>query len=217
MNSSKNFLSTVFDHFDIYLHLVKRGWWSGIISREDRSYRISGPVDQVNIYLEQLRRHIVLYHSWTFDDDCNIFMQCDQHQSCPSPLGMKPYESLDPSSGSFGSDVFMNHTNLHIPDSPCFSGNCIHCYKCMQSVYRNIYVTWAVASPGSLNVLVLELPFTMSVSLTRNQRGSFQVCISFNENRYLIGIVLLIVSRYCLTWDLSAVEKTLLQELAVLY
>jgi hypothetical protein len=69
-------------------------------------------------------------------DDPNIFMQYDRHQSHPSPLGMRAYELLDLSSGSFGSDVFMNHTNLHVPDSPCFSSDEVHCYEHIISVRK---------------------------------------------------------------------------------
>jgi hypothetical protein len=50
-------------------------------------------------------------------------------QSCPSPLGMQAYETVDPSSPMFGTDVFINHKDLDVPDSPCFSGERVHHYK----------------------------------------------------------------------------------------
>jgi hypothetical protein len=62
-------------------------------------------------------------------DDRNKIMQYDCHQLCPSPLGMQACKSLDPSLVTFGSDVFSNHKNLHVPDSPCFSGDHVRRYE----------------------------------------------------------------------------------------
>ncbi len=72
--------------------------------------------------------HVVLFLNLQWDD-CNIFMRYDRHQSHPSPLGMCAYKSIDPSLVTFGSDVFINHKNMHVPDSLCFSSDCARQYK----------------------------------------------------------------------------------------
>ncbi len=51
---------------------------------------------------------------------------------------MRAYKSLDPSLGTFGTDVFMNHTNLHVPDCPCFTGDCVCGYEYIMSVRKYI-------------------------------------------------------------------------------
>jgi hypothetical protein len=59
----------------------------------------------------------------------NVYMTYDCLQSRPSPLGMRSYEPFDPSSATFSSDVFMKYNKIHVSDSPCFSGDCVHSYK----------------------------------------------------------------------------------------
>jgi hypothetical protein len=39
------------------------------------------------------------------------------------------YETVDPSSPMVGTDVFINHKDLDVPDSLCFSGECVRQYK----------------------------------------------------------------------------------------
>jgi hypothetical protein len=56
-------------------------------------------------------------------------MWYDRHQCCPSPLGVHAYELLDPSSETYGTDVFMNHKKLHVLDSLCFVRVCVRQYK----------------------------------------------------------------------------------------
>ena len=56
-------------------------------------------------------------------NDHNVFMRYDHLQSRPSPLGMRRYESLDPFSPTFGSDIFLNHNDIDVPNSPCFFGD----------------------------------------------------------------------------------------------
>ncbi len=62
-------------------------------------------------------------------NDCNVFMTYNHLQLRPSPLGMQPYETVDPSSSTFGTDVFINHKDLNVPDSPCFSGERVRHYE----------------------------------------------------------------------------------------
>jgi hypothetical protein len=69
-------------------------------------------------------------------DNCKIMMTYNQHQRRPLPLGMWACETCDPFSTMFGTDVFMNHANLHIPDSPCFTGDCVHCYVYIMSLQK---------------------------------------------------------------------------------
>jgi hypothetical protein len=65
-------------------------------------------------------------------------MRYDREQSCPSPFGMRAYKSLNPSSGIFGTDVYMNHTNLYIPDCPCFTRDRVCGYEYIMSVQKYV-------------------------------------------------------------------------------
>jgi hypothetical protein len=83
----------------------------------------------------EVAHHVIpfLQFSW---DDRNIVMRYNWDQDHPSPLGKRVYEAFDPSSETFGTDVFMNHTNLNVPDSPCFTGDCVCCYEYIISVCK---------------------------------------------------------------------------------
>ncbi len=150
-------------------------------------------------------------------DDCNIMMTYDWHQRHPLPLGMRAYEACDHSSAMFGTNVFMNHANLHIPDTPCFTRDCVHQYEYIMSLQKiylwhepeNISATWAGPSPNSLNLLGLELTLTISIwsKITvcqRNQRSFSQAYTDFNKKRSWIGTIVPTLSRSPLTLDLLA-------------
>ena len=62
-------------------------------------------------------------------NDRNVFMRYDHLQSRPSPLGMRRYESLDPLSLTFGSDIFLNHNDIDVPNNPCFFGDRVCSYE----------------------------------------------------------------------------------------
>ncbi len=62
-------------------------------------------------------------------NDRNVFMTYNHLQSHPSPLGMRVYETVNPSSPMFGTDLFINHKDLDVPDSPCFSGERVRHYE----------------------------------------------------------------------------------------
>ncbi len=69
--------------------------------------------------------------------DHNVFMRHDHLQSGPSPLGMWRYESLDPFSPTFGS-VFLKHSEIYVPDSPCFSGDRVHSYEYIIHLWKHV-------------------------------------------------------------------------------
>ena len=71
-------------------------------------------------------------------NDRNVFMRYDHLQSRPSPLGMRRYESLDPFSPTFGSDIFLNHNDIDVPDSPCFFGDRVHSYENILNLQKHI-------------------------------------------------------------------------------
>ncbi len=90
-------------------------------------------------------------------NDRNVFMRYDHLQSRPSPLGMRRYESLDPLSLTFGSDIFLNHNDIDVPNNPCFFGDRVCSYENKFWIFESIYVTWAEHSPGGLIAERLEL------------------------------------------------------------
>jgi hypothetical protein len=71
---------------------------------------------------------VIPFHHFQWDGR-NIIMRYDREQSRPSPFGMRAYESLDPSSETFGTDVCMNHANLYVPDCQCFTGDRVRGYE----------------------------------------------------------------------------------------
>ncbi len=71
-------------------------------------------------------------------NDRNVFMTYDHKQSHPSPFGMRRYESLDPFSPTFGTDVFVNHNEIDVPDSPCFSGDRVLSYEYIIHLRKHI-------------------------------------------------------------------------------
>jgi hypothetical protein len=81
----------------------------------------------------EVAHSVVLFLNFQWDD-CIITMQYDRHQSHPLPLGMCAYEFLNVSLQTLGADLFLNHSSLHVLDSPCFSGDCICSYKDVISI-----------------------------------------------------------------------------------
>jgi hypothetical protein len=80
---------------------------------------------------------VIPFHCFQWDDH-NIIMRYDREQSCPSPFGMRAYESLDPSLGTFGTYVYMNHANIYVPDCPCFTGDRVCGYEYIMSVQKYV-------------------------------------------------------------------------------
>ena len=46
-----------------------------------------------------------------------------------SPLGMRAYKTFDPSSLTFGTDIFLKHNEIAVMTTPCFSGKRVCCYE----------------------------------------------------------------------------------------
>ena len=59
----------------------------------------------------------------------NVYMTYDHLQPRPSPLGMRAYETFDPLSLTFGTDIFLNHNEIAVTTTPCFSGERVCCYE----------------------------------------------------------------------------------------
>jgi hypothetical protein len=89
------------------------------------------------IGMVEAAHRVIPFHHFQWDD-CNIIMQYDREQSRPSPFGMRAYKSHDPSSGTFGTDVYMNHANLYVPDCPCFTGDRVRGYEYIMSVQKYV-------------------------------------------------------------------------------
>jgi hypothetical protein len=53
----------------------------------------------------------------------NMLMTYDRTQSRPSPLGMRSYESINPNSPMFGTDMIIDHDQIDVSSQPCFTGN----------------------------------------------------------------------------------------------
>ena len=62
-------------------------------------------------------------------NDRNMLMTYDRSQSHPSPHGMGSYESIDPNSPTFRTDVFIDHDQIDVSSQPCFSGDRVRSYE----------------------------------------------------------------------------------------
>ena len=65
-------------------------------------------------------------------------MSYDRTQSRPSPLGMQSYESINPNSPTFGTDVFLDHDQIDVSTQPCFSGNRVRSYENIINLRKSI-------------------------------------------------------------------------------
>jgi hypothetical protein len=101
--------------------------WNNFQQGQEREQH-GGQSSKFLIGTVEVAHGVVLFLNFRWDDCC-IFIQYDENQACPSPLGMRAYKSVDPSSRTYGTDVFLNHCHLHVPDSPCFSGVCVQFYE----------------------------------------------------------------------------------------
>ena len=59
----------------------------------------------------------------------NVYMTYNHLQPRPSPLGMRAYETFDPSSLTFRTDIFLNHNEIAGTTTPCFLGERVCCYE----------------------------------------------------------------------------------------
>jgi hypothetical protein len=71
-------------------------------------------------------------------NNCNMLMSYDRTQSRPSPLGMQSYESINPNSPTFGTDVFLDHDQIDVSTQPYFSGNCVRSYENIINLQKSI-------------------------------------------------------------------------------
>ena len=62
-------------------------------------------------------------------NDCNMLMTYDRTWLHPSPLSMQSYESIDPYSSTFGTDMFVDHDRIDVSSQLCFSGDCVWSYE----------------------------------------------------------------------------------------
>jgi hypothetical protein len=86
-------------------------------------------------------------------------MTYDRFQLRPSPLGMRAYKSFDPSLAIYRTDLFLNHKQLHVPDSPCFIGAGICQYDNAISLWKiicNIRNTFTCNYKGNLSVMNVD-------------------------------------------------------------
>jgi hypothetical protein len=67
-------------------------------------------------------------------DHRKIEMTYSKEQIVPSPLGMRLYETIDITSPSLGTNLFVNHNCIPISQEPCFSGARIDVYKIVISL-----------------------------------------------------------------------------------
>ena len=81
-----------------------------------------GTVEVVHRVVPFLNRFGLPNEKW---NDHNLLMTYDRTQSRPSPLGMRSYESIDPYSSTFGTDMFVDHDRIDVSSQLCFSGDCV--------------------------------------------------------------------------------------------
>jgi hypothetical protein len=58
-----------------------------------------------------------------------MLMTYDRTQSRPSPLGMRSYESINPNSPMFGTDMIIDHDQIDVSSQPCFTSNRVWSYE----------------------------------------------------------------------------------------
>jgi hypothetical protein len=94
--------------------------------REQRGGRSSnfiiGTVEAAHCVVPFLNRLGLPNEKW---NNRNMLMTYDRTQSRPSPLGMRSYESIDPNSPTFGTDVIIDHDRIDVSSQPCFTGNLV--------------------------------------------------------------------------------------------
>jgi len=98
--------------------------------REQRGGHLSkfliGTVEAAHRVIPFLNRFGLPNEKW---NDRNMLMTYDRSQSRPSPLGMQSYESIDPNSPMFGTDVVIDHNRIDVSSQPCFSGDRVRSYE----------------------------------------------------------------------------------------
>ena len=98
--------------------------------REQRSGRSSkfliGTVEAAHRVVPFLNQFGLPNEKWNIH---NMLMTYERTQSRPSPLGMRSYESIDPNSPTFGTDVFIDHDRIDVSSQPCFTGYRIRSYE----------------------------------------------------------------------------------------
>jgi hypothetical protein len=66
-------------------------------------------------------------------------MTHSKEQIVPSPLGMQLYETIDITSPSLGTNLFVNHNHIPISHEPCFSGARVDVYETAIHLRRYIF------------------------------------------------------------------------------
>jgi hypothetical protein len=72
---------------------------------------------------------------------------------------MCAYESLDPSLATYGTDLFLNHEQWPVPDSPCFVGARVHQYNYAISLWKiicNMSCAFTCIYKGNLSVMNVD-------------------------------------------------------------
>jgi hypothetical protein len=99
--------------------------------------------------------HVIPFLNFQFDDR-NVLMTYVCRQCQPSPLGMHAYESLDPYIVIYRTDLFLNHQQLHVPESPYFVGAHVCQYKDTISLWKilcNMNCAFSCLYKGTLSVM----------------------------------------------------------------
>jgi len=94
-----------------------------------------GTVEVVHRVVPFLNRFGLPNEKW---NDHNLLMTYDRTQSRPSPLGMRSYESIDPTLPTFGTDVFIDHDQIDVSSQPCFTGDRVRSYEDVLNLQKYI-------------------------------------------------------------------------------
>jgi hypothetical protein len=111
--------------------------WDNFQSGQELRDQRDGRLSKFLIGTVEVAHHVIPFLNFQWDNR-NITMQYDRHQSRPSPLGMRAYEFLNVSLETLGTNLFLNHSSLHVPNSPCFSGDRICSYEDAISIQKFI-------------------------------------------------------------------------------
>lgn len=119
-----------------------------------------------------------------FSWDChNVDLAYNKDQIVPAPLGMRSYECISFASDSLGTDLFVNHREITISDTPCFSGARVAAYHKAIRIRRNILAIRNSLSHGyNVDINRNVLPKFERYTREASESGFFKMVVEFQRD-----------------------------------